>query len=112
MVTSLLKSLHWLLLAFGIKVKILNENCKGQHSLPFADLASCILAVPFFHLDLLSPAHLALSPTSETFVHVNHCLPHRNKDLACPPSLFHMTPRTSVLCMFTDSEHQSLALLT
>lgn len=37
-------------------------------------------------------------------------MPHGFKDLGCPPSLFQMTPRTSVLCMFPSPKHQSRAL--
>lgn len=41
-----------------------------------------------------------------------HCLPHGDKDWGCPPFLFQMTPRTSVLRTFTAPEDQSLGLLT
>lgn len=59
---------------------------------------------------LPSLAHQALSPDLRPLHVLFTWMPRGFKDLGCPPFLFQMTPKTSVLCMFPGPEHQSLAL--
>lgn len=60
-------------------------------------------------LDLLSLAHLAYPCTTETSVHVIHIVsPLSTKTWSALLSSSKLTPRMSVLCMFTAPEHQSL----
>ena len=101
MITSLLKSFQWLLLAFGIKVKTLNQACKAPRGLP-----NCISAAFLLHLftRCARPTRLRDPCTRSSQS------PHEHEDSGFPPCLSQMTSGISVLCIFT--KHQSLALCT